>query len=371
MQTPFDTGVGDEADALTEGESADAALEGEEMAAADLAGLAPDAQGLAFDDMDAATGEGFDTEVADDAALWNAFEEEIADGLDAWDEDEFFGRLLGGLGRAAGIVGRGMGAAARGAGRLQGAARQAGRVASQAGRVAQAASPAALAAARLARMLGAPGLAAGLGQAAQLARGSAGITRRAAGLAGAVGHAAGNAQGLFGQLSQLLSQSDSAEEAFDAVADLYENEGMDEALPALVGLAARTAARGLGLRNVAQLSQAARRDLVRGVAAAAREFARAGAAGPDVRVLPRLARSAARVAQARVPTPQQAVRTVRRGLPAAARRVARNPAIARRVTSPAPLTRPTDLGRGHPGQRPRAPRTYRFHGPVTLTITPQ
>jgi len=319
-------------------------------------------------------GEGFE-EGADDMAVWNAFEEEVADALDAADDDEFLGRLLGGLGRAAGVVGRGIGAAAGAAGQARGFARRAGRVAGQVGRVAGAVSPAAAAAAQLARLLGAPGLASGLSQVGSAAQAVQGGARRARGIAGSLGQAAGGMQGLFGQLSQLIGQGFDEFDAFDAMVDLYE-EGADEALPAAVALAARAAARGLGFRNVAQLSEAGRRALVRGVGAAARELARTGRPGM-VRALPRLVTSGARVAQRRVPTPQGAVQTLRRGLPRAAQRVARTPALARRLAhTPArptrPLSRPTDVGRGTPGARPASgPRTYRFRGPITLTITPR
>jgi hypothetical protein len=233
----FDTDSGDRFDALD-------ALGDEGFGEA-----AQDGSGLG-DSLDAA-GEG----EADDMAVWNAFEDEVADGLDAADDDEFIGRLLGGLGRAAGVVGRGMG---------------------QAARVAQAATPAAQAAARLARVLGAPGLARGLGQAGRIGHGVAGAAR--------------HAQGLFGQLTQLLGQSAGTGEAFDEASVLYLEDGVDEALPAT---------------------------------------ARQVASNPRV--------------------VQQVARTRRR---------------------PAPLARPTNLGRGLPDGTLLGPRQFRFHGPVTLTITP-
>jgi len=144
-----------------------------------------------------------------------------------------------------------------------------------------------------------------------------------------------------------------------------------------VALAARAAARGLGFRNVAQLTQAGRRALVRGVAAAARELVRSQ--GPRaVQALPRLARSAARVATRTAATPQQAVQAVRRGLPRSARRVAQNPQALRRLARPgtaaparAPLSRDPQLGRGAPTQHVVGPRTFHIDGPATLTVTPR
>lgn len=381
---PFDTNMMDEADAVGDdmGEPAafDEADPGDGYGADPFADEYDAASGdeMSGDEADAMDDTAIDledgaAEGVDDMALWNAFEEEVADALDAADDDEFFGRLLGGLGRAAGVLSRGLGGAAGVAGRARGLARQAGRVAGRVGQVAGAVSPAAMAAARLAGMLGAPGAASALGQVGRVAQGVGRAAGHARGLAGSFGQAAGGAQGLFGQLSQLLSQSQGSDDAFDAVADLYLEDGIDEALPAAVGLAARAAARGLGFRNVGQLSMASRRALVRGVAAAARELVRSR--GPQaVRALPRLARSATRVAQRQVPTPQRAVQVVRRGLPQAARRVARSPRMVRQLSqprSPQPLARPTDIGHGMPTAAAAGRRTLHIDGPATLTITPR
>jgi ABC-type transporter Mla subunit MlaD len=350
-QQPFDSDVMDEADAGdTELDTAlDEGDDGDAFDAADDTNLGDSLAGDAGDEFGDST---------DDMALWNAFEEEVADGLDAGDDDEFFGRLLGGLGRAAGALGRGGGVA----GRIGSFAQQAGRVAGRVGQAAQRVSPAAQAAARLARLLGAPGAANALGSAGRVAQG--------------VGRAAGGARGLFSQLSQLLGQGGNAMDAFDDAVDLFAEDGVDEALPAVVGLAARAAARGLGFRNLTQVSRAGRRALVRGVAAAARELVRQR--GPHaVRALPRLAAAATRVAQRRARTPQQAVEAVRRGLPQAARRVTQNPQVMRRLAqpqrtgAPAPLARPTAVGRGRPAAAAGGGRRrYTFQGPVTLTISP-
>lgn len=368
FDTPATFDEGDAGDGFSDDQFAD----GYDAAEEALAGEEGDAFGEAGMDLGDA-----DAEVSD-MALWDAFEEEVASGLDAADDDEFLGRLLGGLGRAAGVLSRGFGGAAGAAGRVRGFARQGARVAGQVGRVASAVSPAAVAAARMARLLGAPGVADALGQAGRVAQGVGRAAGQARGLAGSLGQMAGGAQGLFGQISQLLSQSSGTDEAFDAMADLYIEDGVDEALPAAVGLAVRAAARGLGFRNIAQLSLAGRRALVRGVAAAARELAR-GAGPQAIRALPRLARSATRVAARQVPTPQGAVQTVRRGLPATARRVARNPRLIRRLAQPAsprpasprPLARPTNLGRGRTSSQLVPGRPYYISGPATLTITPR
>ncbi|MDR6502379.1 hypothetical protein J2785_005559 [Burkholderia ambifaria] len=312
-----------------------------------------------------------DVHGVDDMALWNAFEEELADGLDAADDDEFIGRLLGGMGRAAGVVGRGLGRAAGVAGQVGALARRTDDVAGRIGSVADAVSPAAVALARLARVAGAPAAADMLGRAGYVARRVGRAARQTRRAAGSLGQAAGGAQGLFGQISQLLSRSAGADEAFDALADLYVEDGVDEALPPMVGLAARTAIRGLGFRNAAQLSAAARRALVRGVAAAARELARSRSPHA-VRALPRLTHAAAAAAQRRLPTPQQAVRLVRRELPRAARQLAQNPRLIRSAVqqgAPRPLVCPAHMGHGLRSARIGRSRSFHIDGPVTLTIT--
>jgi hypothetical protein len=315
-------------------------------------------------------------EGVDDMAVWNAFEEEIADGLDASDEDEFLGRLLGGLGRAAGVVGRGLGRGASIAGNVASVAQGATRVARGVQRVAGAVTPAALAAARLARMLGAPGVAGALGRVGQASRTVGGIAGQAGGVASSLGQTASGARDLMAQLSQLIGSGANEFEDFDAMADLMIEDGVDAAMPATVALAARAAARGLGFRNVGQLGQSARRAIVRGVAVAARELMR-GRNPNAVRALPRLASSTARVATRTATTPQNAAQTVRRHLPHTARQVARNPRALRRLTRPsgnrgrAPVGRDPGLGRGKPSQRIVGPRTFYLDGPVRLTITPR
>ncbi len=382
MEAPFDSDVMDEADALDEMGSDSASDDGfdegdagdgftDEFDAADVG----DSMEASGDDLgaDFAFSDGAD----DDAALWDAFEEEVADGLDAGDEDEFLGRLLGGLGRAAGVVGRGLGGAGRVAGRVRGIAQRAGRIAGQVGRVAGRVTPATTAAARLARMLGAGGVASGLDRVGQGARTVQGWAGRAGQIAGGVGQAAGGAQNVLAQLSQLIGGGGDEFDDFDAMADLYE-DGVDEALPAAVALAARAAARGLGFSNVAQLSQAGRRAMVRGIASAARELVRNR--GPQaVRALPRLAQSAGRVATRRSATPQQAAQTLRRQLPRAARRVAQQPQALRRLAQPSaaprrpasPVGRDPAVGRGRPTSRITGARTFYIDGPVSLTVTPR
>ncbi|OMG74444.1 hypothetical protein [Burkholderia ubonensis] len=372
MDEPFDGDVADEADTTDETDaferfdeqSADASFGDESF---DESGdFAVEAQ-----EGDAGADLADEMDDVDDMALWNAFEEELADGLDAADDDEFIGRLLGGIGRAAGVVGRGLGRAAGVAGQVGALAQRTGDVAGRIGSVADAVSPAAIALARLARVAGSPAAADALGRAGHVARRVGRAARQTRRAAGSLGQAAGGVQGLFGQISQLLSRSAGADDAFDALADLYVDDGVDEALPAMIGLAARAAIRGLGFRNAAQLSAAARRALVRGVAAAARELARSRSPHA-VRALPRLTHSAAAAAQRQLPTPQQAVRLVRRELPRAARQLAQNPRLIRSAVQPGaprPLVCPEDMGHGLRSARIGRSRSFHIDGPVTLTIT--
>lgn len=364
---PFDQDDGFEG---FDGDSLEVDGAGDDFASTDEAGDSGDALDFASGDEAGDLGE---SDGLDDMALWNAFEEEIADGLDAADEDEFLSRVLGGLGRAGGLLSRRLGGAAGIARQVARGARRVGQVAGQAGRLAGRISPAAAAAARLARLLGAPGLAGGLDSVGRGARTASQWGRRASTLAGNVGQTAAgigqSAQGgqaLMSQLSQLFGGGGNEFDDFDALANLYD-DGVDEALPSMVGLAARAAARGLGFRNVAQLSAAGRRALVRGVSAAARELVRSRQSG-GIRALPRLALSAGRTATRTTPTPQAATQALRRGLPRTARQLAQQPQALRQAARP--LARPTSLGRGLPANTLSGPRTLRIDGPATLTITP-
>lgn len=422
MLNPFDSAedlalegdlATDGGDAMSHGDGFEDEALGDGFEASDgFAQDGMDAMGDAGDGLDSADGfdaDGFQSDAfsadaysADDYAsdggdgtdmdLWNAFEEEVADGLDAAEEDEFIGRLLGGLGRVGGMLMRragGVQGIARTAGRVARGANRVGQIAGQAGRVAGRISPAASAAARLARLLGAPGLASGLDTVSRGARTAAQIGRRASGVAGGVGRAAagfGNTvqglgqaansgQALLAQLSQLIGGGGDEFDDFDAMAELYE-DGVDEALPGMVAMAARAAARGLGFQNLSHLGQAGRRALVRGVAAAARELMRSRDPRA-IRQLPRLTHAAGRTAARTSPTPQQATQRIRRALPRTARRVATQPAALppTRRSRPAsvrpPLSRPRNLGRGQRSTAVVGQRSFKIDGPVTVTISPR
>lgn len=278
---------------------------------------------------------------------WDAFQDELADALVEEDGDEFLGRILGGLSRAARTVAP---AARRAMPQMMRAARG---IAGQAGGLSQAAQ-------RLAQTLGSPG--------AQ----------------GGAAPAAGG--GIAALLGQLMGQGFDEFEAFDELADAYE-EGVDEALPAIVGLAARGLARGLGHRTVGQLGHAARRALVRGVATATRTLVNQH--GPrGARAAGRLAVRTGRAARRGATSPQHAAQRVARTLPRAAQRVARQGRVVRQLAQPmtartpgvpspsrvAPKVRPP-LGTAGPGAPaetmralPPATRVLRLRGPVEIVI---
>jgi hypothetical protein len=324
-------------DEFSEGfEGADAAADELSPLSADFAGDTPAGEeDFGGDAMEAgeAWDEGADLMAGDEGedfadAGWQAFEAEVADALDEAGSDEFLGRMLGGLSRVAGRV---LPMAQRA---LGGAARS--------GQLGQAAQ----------------GLARLLGGGAQGGRAPAGARAR-----GGMAAAGGAAGGIASLLGQLMAQQADDFEAFDEMADAYE-DGVDEALPAIVGLAARGLARGLGHRNVSQLGQAARRALVRGVATAARTLVNHH--GPrGARVLGRLAHVTGRAAARGAQHPRQAAQRIARTLPRVAQRVAQQRGAVQR------LARPLTRRRLSPAARVRGVRPpVGTAGPGTLRRPP-
>ncbi len=370
------------------------------FSATDSMGDGAEAESDNFDNFEGYdSGDSFDASAdGDSMSAWDAFEDEIADGLDAADTDEFLSRILGGLGRAAGALSRSgaLGRAGQMAGRVAGRVGQAaGRVGQVAGRVAPVArgvgqaaggaSQIAGAAANLARALGSQTWANRLNQAGNVAGRVGQVANQVGNMAGRVQGAAqglqnaGNNPGqmLSSVLGSLFGQGFDEFEAFDQLVDAYDGDDIDEALPALVGLAARGVARGLGMNNVSQLAQNARRALVRGVASAARELV--STRGPNAaRALPAVARAATRAVRRRGATPAQAPQQLRRQLPQTARRVAQTPRllnqVAARRASPRTaqrgrsIARPNNLGRGAQSGIAYNPQRIVFSGPVELII---
>lgn len=290
--------------------------------------------------------EGFEEEFAEDMGDafaeeatedWDSLEDMMADTLDAGDTDEFFSRLLSGISQVAGVAGRGAGAVGR-------VARTAGRTARTAERIA--------------------------GQARRTAGQVGRVAGRVGRVAGRVGQVAGRAaqarsplRSLLGQLLPMIRQwsqqgFDEAD-ALEDLADLFAEEEMDEALPVLAGVAARTVVRPLLRRVAGQVSHPLRRQLVHSATQAAQTLVRRQ--GPQaLRALPRIAQSVGRTAARRRLRPAALPQAVRR----TAAQVAARPSLVRRLAqptaSPAP-TRQLPVGRG-------ATRRFRLSGPVEIHI---
>ncbi len=160
-------------------------------------------------------------------------------------------------------------------------------------------------------------------------------------------------------LQQYQSQGFDEMDAFDDLADWFEEDGVDAAIPLLAGFAARTLARPLIQRAGTALTQQARRTIVRSATQAARTLVRRRGRGA-VRVLPRVAQSVARVtARRRIPA-RAAVQTAARAVQQTASRVAAQPRLVQQLAA-RPLARPA------PGL-PAAGRRFRVAGPVEITV---
>jgi hypothetical protein len=298
----FEEGMdGIEGEALAEGYDEDLAVDGV-------------AEGVDEDlmDFDAAQG-------ATDLAA--ALEDAVGDALDAEDSDEFLSQLLRGVRRVAGLARRGLGAAQG----VAGAARR------------------------------------GVAAARRPGRGSRPTGRPRAGGAPRLPPALQSILGrLLPMLQQQAAQGADELELFEDLADWFEDEGVDEALPVLAGIAARAAVRPLIRRAGTALSRGAGRALVRGATRAARTLV--GQAGPGaVRALRPIARSVGRAAARRGAPPAALPAAVRR----TAAQVAAQPALVRRLSRPG-----LSAGRAVPARRPVAGRPRRFvvNGPVEIIV---
>lgn len=282
--------------------------EGFETAAAD--DTADSAEGESQEDPHAGDepDDGFEEALAeefgtDEGEAWEALEDAMAESLDAEDPDVFFSRVLGGLGRIAGLVGRGTSAGGH-------ASSATGRRAAQVGRT-----------------------------------------------AGGPSHTRNPIGQLLQRFGQYLNDGLDDIDAFEDMAALYADEGLDEALPVLAGMAARSLL-GPAMRGTAtRLSRPLRRQLVGSAREAARMLCR-DHGRQAVRALPRLAQSIARTATERRLRPA--------GLPPLVRRtvaeVAARPALVRRLSrSGATTTR--GAGSWH-----RIPQRMVLRGPVEITI---
>jgi hypothetical protein len=172
-------------------------------------------------------------------------------------------------------------------------------------------------------------------------------------------------QQLLPMLQQHTAQGANEMDVFEDLADWFEQEDADEALPILAGVAARAALRHLVRRSGAMAGRAVSRQIVRSATQAARNLVnRQGAQA--IRALRPIAASVGRVAVRRGMRPVALSGAIRQ----ATARVAAQPALARRLSqtatrttraSNAPRSRLSISGGG-------TPRRFVVNGPVEIII---
>jgi hypothetical protein len=173
-------------------------------------------------------------------------------------------------------------------------------------------------------------------------------------------------QQLLPMLQQHAAQGASEMDVFEDLADWFEQEDADEALPVLAGVAARAALRPLIRRGGARAGRAVSRQIVRGATQAARSLV--NRQGPQaVRALRPIARSVGRAAVRRGMRPAALPGAIRQ----TAARVAAQPALARRLSQTAMRT--GRAGAGAPRSRLSisgggVPRRFVVNGPVEIII---
>ena len=128
------------------------------------------------------------------------------------------------------------------------------------------------------------------------------------------------------------------------------------ALPIVAGLTARTV-----LKNkAARMSPMARKQVVKQMQGAAKSLVARRGPGA-VRAMPKIAKSVKRTAAAKGIPPIAATKVVRR----TAAKVAKSPALTRKLTRPSPAAKRLVRAAGGGG----APRSFMIPGPARITIT--
>lgn len=154
-------------------------------------------------------------------------------------------------------------------------------------------------------------------------------------------------------LQQHAAQGSNEMDVFEDLADWFEDEGVDEALPVIAGVAARAAIRPIVRRTGTAVGRTAARQVVRSATQAAQTLVRRQ--GPQaVRALPRIARSVGRAAA----RPAAVAPALRR----TAARVAARPVLVQS------LSRPLPAAGGSFVARRRLPRRVVLRGPVEIVI---
>ena len=157
------------------------------------------------------------------------------------------------------------------------------------------------------------------------------------------------------RLGRYLAEGIDEHEALSDLADLFAEEGLDEALPVLGGLAARTL---LQSTSAGRIGAPLRRQLVASATQAARTLA--GRAGPEaLRALPRLAQSIGRTAGRREVRPAALPQALRR----TAAQIASQPPLLARLMRSGHKRSPARTGVGS-----GAPRRLVVPGPVEIHI---
>jgi hypothetical protein len=147
--------------------------------------------------------------------------------------------------------------------------------------------------------------------------------------------------GLMQRLGRYLAEGIDEREALDDLTELFVEEGLDEALPVLGGLAARALLQPLSAGRTGRIGAPLRRQLVESVTQAARTLA--GRAEPEaLRALPRLAQSIGRTAGRRDARPAALPQALRR----TAAQIASQPALLARLMRSGPKRSPTRTGLG-------------------------
>ncbi len=291
-----------------EGMEEEAMLEGMEGFEEGGEGFEEEAVAEGFEDGFETEGyeEGFEGDVMEEdyaeeeADLAAELEDVMADAMDAEDSDEFLGRLVGGIRRLAGLAGRGARAVRQAAGTAQRVVRHVGTAARG--------------------IQGVAGAIAGDGR--QPRRGQ----RRRPLPVSRPGGRQGSLRQMLPRLQQHLDQGSDEMDVFEDLADWFEEQEVDDALPIIAGVAARAALRPIMRHAGPAVGRNAARQIVRSATLAARTLARRQ--GPQaVRALPRIARSVGRAAARRGLRPAAIAPTLQR----AAAQVAARPALVLRL----------------------------------------
>ena len=186
------------------------------------------------------------------------------------------------------------------------------------------------------------------------------IARGAAPILSMIPHPAAQVAGkVAGVLGKLRAEGDSVEDALEAVAEIAARDR--RALPVVAGLAARSVIKNRG----AMMSPAQRQQVAKTMTRAAKTLVASG--GPKaIRALPKITRSVKRMAGARGTSAAVQPRVVAR----TAAKVAQNPALMRRLSTPSARGQAlvqsapsVGIGGGLGGSR-----TISVPGPATITI---